>query len=371
MKTALHTDIEPTAAALTHAPDDPFATACVDSLRLLRELEGLEPEQALQRLPGLRHRHPGLQIDLVWDREPYLRTVSYELLLHAGGVDTVTIAYCPDRGVPWPIRGVQRHCEADVVKVDGIMVRVDQVIQLLDFIWDDVHLTHSLVDTSLLQQEYLAREIHVSDQELQAAMDEFRRRRGLRTREQTLDWLGRHGITQERLELFVADRAKLRKLRAQVTHGRIEAWFEQHREELAPVVLAVVAVADRAQADALRARAGDSEAGLLRAACDRMVASLGSAGSYGQELLQTRRRWELPPNLAHAVCSQPVGTVLGPVEDDGMFRVACVIAREAAVLDAATREHVEQRLFDEWLDERRGRAEIEWYWGRSEATAVP
>jgi hypothetical protein len=59
------------------------------------------------------------------------------------------------------------------------------------------------------------------------------------------------------------------------------------------------------------------------------------------------------------------------VEDDGMFRVACVIAREAAVLDAATRDHVEQRLFDAWLDARRERAEIEWYWGRSEPTAVP
>lgn len=362
MEPTLHTDIEPA---------DPFAAACVDGLRVLRELDGLEPEQALQRLPTLRHRHPTLQIDLMWDREPYLRTVSYELLLHAGGVDTVTIAYCPDRGVPWPMRGVQRHCEADVVKVDGIMVRVDQVIQLLDFIWDDVRLTHSLVDTSLMQQEYRDREIHVSDQELQAAMDEFRRRRGLRTGEQTLAWLRRHGLTQERLEMFVADRVRLRQLRAQVTHDGIEGWFEQHREELAAVVLAVVAVADRAQADALRARAGDTEAGLLRAACDRMVASLGSAGSYGQELLQTRRLWELPPNLAHEACSRPVGTVLGPVEDDGMFRVACVIAREAAVLDAATHEHVEQRLFDEWLDERRKRAEIEWYWGRSEATAVP
>ena len=66
-----------------------------------------------------------------------------------------------------------------------------------------------------------------------------------------------------------------------------------------------------------------------------------------------------------------MGAVLGPVEDDGMVRVACVIAREAAVLDAAPREHVQQRLFDEWLDERRKRAEIEWHWGRSEATALP
>jgi putative peptide maturation system protein len=298
--------------------------------------------------------------------------VSYELLLHeTGGADTVVIAHCPDLGAPWAMRGVQRHSEADLVKVDGTMVRVDQAIQLMDFLWDDVHMANGLVDASLLQQAYEEHQIHVSDDDLQAAMDDFRRRRGLRTREQTLDWLHRHGTTQERLEFFVADRARRDLLRDRVTRDGLEAWFEAHREALASVVLAVVEMADGAQAQALRDRAGDTEAGLFRAACDRLVGLAGSAASHGQELLQVRRRWELPAALAREAFSRPMGTVIGPVEDDGVFRVACVIARHAAVLDDETHEHARRRMFDAWLDERRRRATIEWYWGRGEPLEVP
>jgi hypothetical protein len=35
------------------------------------------------------------------------------------------------------------------------------------------------------------------------------------------------------------------------------------------------------------------------------------------------------------------------------------------VFDAATRAAIGDRLFQEWLDERRAAADVEWLWGHS------
>ena len=47
--------------------------------------------------------------------------------------------------------------------------------------------------------------------------------------------------------------------------------------------------------------------------------------------------------------------------------VARVLAFRPAVADDATRAAIEQILFDEWLAERRARANVTWHWGQAPA----
>ena len=50
-------------------------------------------------------------------------------------------------------------------------------------------------------------------------------------------------------------------------------------------------------------------------------------------------------------------------------RLAVVLDRRRAVLDDATRDAVERRLFDAWLGERRRTAHVQWFWGNEARTA--
>jgi hypothetical protein len=48
-----------------------------------------------------------------------------------------------------------------------------------------------------------------------------------------------------------------------------------------------------------------------------------------------------------------------------------VLRRVPAELDEATRTVVGDRLFARWLEARRARARVEWFWGAAEAADVP
>lgn len=357
----------PPVAATT---SDAIAAAYLDALPWLQGVDGLAPSEAEARLPELRARHGGLQIDLVWEREPYADTVGYELLLHDADGTTVSVAHCPDRGLPWPLRGIQRHSEAHLVRVNGTMMRIEQAIQLLDFIWRDVRLADTLVDAILLQQHYEAHDIGVSDEQLQAGMDEFRRRRGLHTAAQTQQWLRRHGITQGRLEFFVADRVRHDNLREAVVGPTIAEYFAAHRDEFERIVFADLTTGDRSSAIAIAERARAGTGGILDAARELLLDPARAPTSLGQELLQVRRRWELPEPLARALLVGPEDTVIGPIDVAGVFHVLSLSARQPATLDAPTREHVAQRMFAAWLAARRSEAVVEWYWGRREAATI-
>ena len=72
----------------------------------------------------------------------------YDALLHRDGEGTVSLSYCPERTLPWPLRGVQRWSEMNLVRVNATDPEVDQAVALLDFIWDDAPMLKRLVDAA-------------------------------------------------------------------------------------------------------------------------------------------------------------------------------------------------------------------------------
>src|SRR5262249_5684420 len=118
--------------------NDSLRQAVVDGLDYLWALqrERARPDAARGPWPAGRQSHPGMAIDLFEEEEAYDRSVHYDLLLRRAGEGTVTLSYSPERAVPWPLRGVHRWSEAHLVRVNGTVLKVDQAIALLDFIWD-------------------------------------------------------------------------------------------------------------------------------------------------------------------------------------------------------------------------------------------
>src|SRR3712207_2194214 len=97
-------------------------------------------------------RSPETPIDLVWEEAVYDGAVHYDALLQLPGEGTVSLGFAPDRGLPWPLRGVQRWSDADLVRVDGSILKVDQAIGCLDFLWEDRRLMDRLVNVCLIDE---------------------------------------------------------------------------------------------------------------------------------------------------------------------------------------------------------------------------
>ena len=80
----------------------------------------------------------------------------------------------------------------------------------------------------MIREELDREPIVPTDAELQEAMDKFRSAKKLFKAEDTRRWLERHGMSQEKLERYVADSAIVPKLRDRIADSRVEEYFRQH-----------------------------------------------------------------------------------------------------------------------------------------------
>lgn len=335
-----------------------------DMLAYVRRLEndGVAPAAALAGLSVLETRYPDTPLDLVWLEEPYDRSVRYDALIHLSGAGIVSLSFAPDGGLPWPLLGVQRWKDRDLARVNDIVLDVDHAIAQIDFIWDEAPIVRRLVDACLIRETLRREPIELDQADLQAAMDAFRRARGLFAAEDTHRWLADKGLSSEKLEQLLSDQAALGKLRARVAAGRVEEYFAAHCDELAEVALLRLDFPDEVHARAAldEIRNGTS----FFAVAQRAIGEAVSGGEQAPvlESVVLRRREAVKCELP--VAAEP-GEVFGPVPSKQGAALVQVVAVHPACLDKRTRQTIAQMLFEDWLAERRRTARIEWYWGNA------
>ena len=324
----------------------------------------VDPAVARELLNDLRARHPDLRLRLVWQREEYDASLQYELLAARTSGDVITLAYCPDRTLPWSFRGGHRASERLLLRVNGVPLEIDEAIASLDFLWDAAPLTDRLVTGCLLRQELEEAPVALSAEELQAAMDAFRRARGLLTAAQTTDWLAHRGLSHGDLERLVAAEAALAEIRQRATAGQAPAYFAEHRRGLSTAQVArLVFASERAALDAARTIKGGADffAVAERSFVDGLLMT-------SPDLFRVVRRDELDEETGRRVFETHPGSTVGPVAMDGGHALMRVITVTDAVLDEATVALIERRLFSLWLEARRRSARVEWFWGRADRT---
>jgi putative peptide maturation system protein len=345
--------------------------AVVDALDYLVTLiqEGVRPEEARKRFRLLRERHLETGMDLLWEEGAYDHALHYDTLLHLPGGGTVSLSFCPDRALPWLLRGVHRWSEADLVRVNNIVLKVDQAIACLDFIWDEAQIINRLVNVCLIQETLDKDPVLLTDAELQCAMDGFRRAHKLYTTEETYRWLERHGMTQERLERLVADEASVAKLRDRVTASQVEEYFEVRRADFDTAWIARIECSDEESAHRIYEQIRTGEVDFYEAACRRFLAASERAEHSSGEAFAVLQRKQTPSKLGAALFAAAPGEVLGPMHTGGDSAVIRVLSFAPARLDERTRSTIKKILFEDWLAERRQAATIEWYWGDASRTS--
>lgn len=332
-----------------------------DALEYLYTLsrDEVRPEDALRRLSGLRKAYAGCRVDLLWEDDPYSKRTHYDVLLEVEGEGSVSLSLCPLGETPWPLRGIQRSRERDLVRVNRETVDVMGAMAVIDIMRDKTQVMAHLVTQCLIHGAVTDRALEVSDEEVEAVVDRFRRRRGLYGIEQTHEWLTQRGLTPEDLyKLLAAEAAKV-KLREEIAEGHIEGYFASHEREFDTVRLARLRVRGKDKAGCLYDKLSAGELDFFEAAQRQF---LEDAQSDTGGLLVAARREQIPHAYADAIFRAEAGELLGPFQNGDEYEILRVLQISRAKMDEDTREAVKDRLFEEWLERERQKATVEWFW---------
>jgi putative peptide maturation system protein len=320
----------------------PLEDALVGALRVLDDLarRHLTADDARRDLAALGRRHD-LRLRLISDEEPFDGSVHHDVLVRGAGQPTVSLSLAAGPGLPWPLRGMSRSNEFDLVEVDGEKTTVAQAVACLDAVFDDVRLMRTVVDSALVDQEIDRLGLELTADELQAATEAYRRARCLYTAEDTAAWLTDRGLTPALFARQVEQHALVAKLRGHVAGPGVAAWLDAHAADLGIVVAAwATGPVERLRAEPVAA-----------------VAAAWRDGGRGG--LEQWRIGELPAGFA-ALRTAAVGDLL---EVDGGAAHALVVDRRAPDTDGEGTALAERALFADWLAGRRAAARITWYWG--------
>ncbi|HEY0476223.1 MAG TPA: TIGR04500 family putative peptide maturation system protein [Kofleriaceae bacterium] len=335
--------------------------AAVTELRALARA-GATPADARARIAAVA----GPGAELVHERDAAGPGYHFDAILEEPG-GAVTLRYCPDRGMPFALRGAERLSDRDLVEVDGEVLPVAQAIALLDFVWSERPVLRRLLDVCLIQAALRAEPVEVDAAAVQTALDRIRVANGLYSAAETQRWMAERGLSHEALEAHAADQAAILALRDRVVGARLTAELAADRAEYDAATLARIVVPDDAEHHALVERAAAERLGI--AAVIGLVVAAGRAAPGDDLAIARVRRRELGGALRDAVFERPIGQVHA-VRDAGRLVLVHVFARHAAELDGATAELIAAELFDAWLAERRAAARIVWNWGSADRTAA-
>ncbi len=210
-------------------------------------------------------------------------------------------------------------------------------------------LVREALAAQLVRQEARQAGLAATADELQAAADSFRRRRGLHSAADTRAWLEARDLSDDDFEAALEQDVLAAKLRAHLTGAVVDGAFAADPTGFERLRLAQVVVGREDLARELASQVRDE---------GRELAEV--AGEQGLHLARVEGfRKEVNGPLAAALASAGAGELVGPVGTPRGFALVLVEECRPAVLDAATRRCIEDALFEAWLAARLAEAKID------------
>jgi putative peptide maturation system protein len=341
--------------------DTLYASVC-SALRFLTEARKSRtpPEEAERELRMIESSHPDVRMRLLWETESYDNSTHYDVLITASNSDTVSLSLSTGQALPWPLRGVLRWTEANLVQVNGRMLTFDSAAGLLDVLWNETPLLERLVNACLLREELAREKIAIDNEELQEGVDALRRAHGLFSVPETEQWMQERGLTPAQLDSMVSEHITSKRLRQRLTAEHISAYLESHMGDLDVARGALIEVSDEEAALRLHASLAAGIPGFLSA-----MHNIFAAGCPGTScrFISPRRHAAISDIEIQLFAAAP-GEVVGPIRSGSVYILGCLFAILPAYEGPEARAAAEQILFDEWLKQRRREAAITWHWGR-------
>jgi parvulin-like peptidyl-prolyl isomerase len=210
-------------------------------------------------------------------------------------------------------------------------------------------LVREAVAAQMVRQQARQAGLAATAEELQAAGDSFRRTHGLHSAADTRAWLAAQGMSEDEFETAREQDVLTAKLRSHLTTAGVDSTFGADPAGFERLRLAQVLVGREDVARELVSQVREEGRDLADVAREQ-----------GLHLVRVERfRKDLNGLLASALASAGSGQLVGPVGTPRGFALVLVEERQAAALDAATRQCIQDELFEGWLAARLREAKID------------
>lgn len=192
--------------------------------------------------------------------------------------------------------------------------------------------------------------ISIDVAELQKAADEFRKKNGLVSAQETLDWLEDTGLSVEDFERKLENDLIRDKIISRIaTEDAIQEIFYENLPGFQRAKIGIIVVEREIEANEIIDKMVQGEADFVELALKHSV--LKDVGKNGGFMGNVYRN-ELPYAVDEAVFDEDGPLLVGPVEAGGKFYVANIFEKANNDLDDTAREICRRMLFDEFLRER-------------------
>src|SRR5262249_6436493 len=236
--------------------------------------------------------------------------------------------------------------DTPVASLPGVSLSLGQLLRTLHAQGRLRPLVVEALAGRLVQQEARQAGLSVTAEDLQAAADALRRAHGLPTAPATRAWLDGQGLTVDDFETGLEERLLAARLKHHQAAARADESFSARRTDFERLQVAQVLVGRDDLARELASQVQDEGRDLEEV-----------ARAHG--LTVARRllfRKDLSGPLAGPLVSAGVGELVGPVATPKGFALVVVEERRPAELNGATRQALQDELFDAWLAGRMNQA---------------
>jgi len=233
-----------------------------------------------------------------------------------------------------------------MVNFSGIAIDSEAVVGWLTHEIRLREICQQVLNERIIASATQARNIDVTESEIQAEADRLRRERHLEHAEATLVWLADELMTVEDWEAGIYNRLLAQKLSERLFSDDIEHFFIQHRLDFERISLYKISVPYQQLAQELFYQIEESEISFYEAAhlYDIDEKRRFQCGYEGQVY-----RWSLPPETAAIVFGARLGNVLGPIKVEANYELLMAEGFTAAELTPQTRQEILDQMFQDWL----------------------
>ncbi len=306
-----------------------------------------------KRFQALRRRFRTYQLELVVDAPPGNLEVDYDVLISNDLNETTMLGWHNDDGRPWSVDYSHHWAANYVATVNDRHITIREALTFLrESRTKDPNLFGQLIDQALMVAAVDQDSPSASDREIALAESIFRRAYRISSDDEFDQWLKSAGMNRDGWITWLVGGVIVSKFRERLSKGRVHAYFDEHREGLAEVLVHQVSLPDVEAAHRLLKAAATVP---LQDAVNDM---LWQGMTLSSQTLRVRAD-EMPLEARSGVGST---AACGPFVDGPRQVVYGVLKMRKARLDTATRALICTRLVAQWLAAQRQTASVIWHW---------
>ena len=213
-----------------------------------------------------------------------------------------------------------------------------------------IEAVHKGLSDTIAHRRALELGLGISTEDLQKAADNYRDANGLQKSSDTMDWLEAQGRSVEDFEASLEFTLLSERLRNHIASDQLVARrFRSEGAAFNAAELSQIVMFDEDEA-VLVGRSITSGAIEFYEAARQYSEDFDTRAAGGYVGWRSQRA--LPPDLADQILSSQPGDVIGPVPIGDVFALIQILAIRAPKLDDATRTHLREAIFREWMDQQ-------------------